>query len=71
MKEKGYNAIMDEEDIRNRTAYAPMIIFDGGSSLAVTGKQEITKELHDQSRVQYEDAKKEMIRSRGWKKNWG
>lgn len=43
VKEKGYNAIMDEEDIMTRRSAAPMIILDGSETMNVTGKRKISE----------------------------
>lgn len=73
LKRRGYNAIMDEEDISSgaRHMVAPMIVFDAEKTMGRTGKKELSTadEIANERRSKTWDQKqrnKNLGRNRPW-----
>lgn len=69
LKKQGYNAVIDDNDVRNGLAKSPLIIFDRNKSIQRTGAVRLTASARDKAWDRaYESSKKENAKIRAYKK---
>lgn len=72
LRKQGYNAMVDEGGVGSneygREGYAPIIIFDGSTSLSKTGTNLIDKDTNEKATSNYEDWSNMANKFRAWTK---
>lgn len=53
LRKQGYNAVMDQNDIKNYESRSPVIVFDAKKSLSISGSLKITDKMADDAFKQH------------------